>query len=122
MSEHHNFSNGDEYADLLISTMSEMPASNDMEEEILKYWFVEIRRLCVEKYHNYIIGKEETFLLSDVEIDGAYRLAIEQMVDESLQDLSEKGLLEISIADNGEILYGLSEEGKKHLEDNDEDI
>lgn len=125
MLEHHNFSSGEEYADLLISIVGEIPPANDMEAEILKHWFTEIRKLCIEKYHSYIIGEEETFMLSDVEMDGAYRLAIEQMVDESLQDLSEKGLLEISIADNGEILYGLSDEGKeevKRLEDNDEDI
>jgi hypothetical protein len=113
MLENHNINNGDDYADLLISSLGEMPALNELEAEILRNWFVEIRKMCVEKYYNYVIGKEETFLLSDVEMDNAYRLAVEQMVDDSLQDLSEKGMLEISIDDNGEILYGLSEEGKE---------
>jgi DNA-binding PadR family transcriptional regulator len=63
-------------------------------------------------------------MLSDVEMDESYRLSIEEMVNDSLEELSEKGLLEISIDDNGEILYGLSEEGKaytKDITDNDND-
>jgi hypothetical protein len=116
MLENHNINNGDEYADLLIKSINEIPPLGISETEILKYWFVEIRRLCIEKYHNYIIGNEETFALNDVELDSAYRLAVGQMVSDSLQELSEKGLLEISIDDNGEILYGLSKEGKKEAE------
>jgi hypothetical protein len=116
MLENHNINSGEEYADILISTISEIPPLNVSEAEILEYWFVEIRKLCIEKYYSYIIGNEETFILDDVELDNAYRLAVEKMVGDSLQDLSEKGLLNISIDDNGEILYGLNEEGKKEAE------
>ena len=68
-------------------------------------------------------GKEETFLLSDEEMNQAYKLAVEQMVNETLEKLSEEGMLEISIDENGEVLYGLSEEGKKEAKRlNEEDI
>ena len=53
----------------------------------------------------------------------AYKLAVEQMVNETLEKLSEEGMLEISIDENGEVLYGLSEEGKKEAKRlNEEDI
>jgi DNA-binding PadR family transcriptional regulator len=45
------------------------------------------------------------------------------MVNETLEKLSEEGMLEISIDENGEVLYGLSEEGKEELKRlNEEDI
>lgn len=124
MLEHHNINSGDDYADLLIKTILEESPSSVVEAEILEYWTTEIRKMCVEKYNKYIIGQEETFMLSDIEMDESYRLSIEEMVNDSLKELSEKGLLEISIDDNGEILYGLSEEGKaytKDITDNDND-
>lgn len=113
MLEHHNINSGDDYANLLIAALNEMKSESPLEDEVLRFWFIEIRRLCVDKYNKYILGNEETFMLSDVEIDDAWKVAIEHMVDDSLQDLSEKGLLEISIDENGEVLYGLSEKGKK---------
>lgn len=113
MLENHNINNGDDYADLLVASMEEAFLSEPMDRDILNYWCVEIRKLCVEKYHNYIIGNEETFALNDVELENTYRLAIEKIIDESLQSLSEKGLLEISINDSGEILYGLNNKGKE---------
>jgi hypothetical protein len=117
MLEHHNINSGDDYADLLIKTILEESPSSVVEEEMLKYWVIKVREMCVEKYNKYIIGQEETFMLSDVEMDESYRLSIEEMVNDSLKELSEKGLLEISIDDNGEILYGLSEEGKAYTKD-----
>lgn len=113
MLENHNISSGDDYANLLIAALNEMKSESPLEDEILRFWFIEIRKLCVEKYNQYIIGKQETYMLSDEEIDGAYKVAVEQMVSGALEDLSEKGLLEISIDESGEVLYGLSKEGKK---------
>jgi len=113
MLENHNINSGDDYANLLIAALNEMKSESFLEDEILRFWFIEIRKLCVKKYQQYITGKNETYMLSDEEIDGAYKTAIEQMVNEALEDLSEKGLLEISIDEGGEVLYGLSEEGKK---------
>lgn len=117
MLEHYNINSGDEYADLLIKKLTETSPSSVMEEEMLEYWAVRIRKMCVEKYHKYIIGQEETFMLSDIEMEEAYRLAVEEMVNDSLEELSEKGLLEVSIDDNGEMLYKLSEEGKNKAKD-----
>lgn len=113
MLENHNINSGDDYADLLIETLNEMESENPLGDNLLYFWFIEIRKLYIEKYHQYIIGKEETFMLSAEDIDNAYKIAIEQMVNEALEDLSEKGLLEISIDESGEVLYGLSEDGKK---------
>lgn len=117
MLENHNITNGDDYANLLIAALNEAKSESPLEDEMLRFWFIEIRKMCVEKYHQYIIGKEETFMLSDVEIDNAYKTAVEHMVNDALEDLSEKGLLEISIDESGEVLYGLSEEGKKQAKD-----
>ena len=121
--EEHNINNGDDYADILIQGIIEIEDANELDAEIVRCWCIELRKMCVEKYNNYIIGKEETFLLSDEEMNQAYKLAVEQMVNETLEKLSEEGMLEISIDENGEVLYGLSEEGKKEAKRlNEEDI
>jgi hypothetical protein len=120
----YNIQSGDDYADILIQGLLEIKDTNEIDTLIVEYWCIEIRKKCVEKYQDYIIGKEETFLLSDEEMDEAYRLGVEMMVDKALEDLSDKGLLEISISDTGEILYGLNEEGKDELKrlNDEEDI
>ena len=115
MLENHNINSGDDYANLLIAALNEMKSENFLEDEMFRFWFIEIRKLCVEKYQQYITGKNETYMLSDEEIDGAYKIAVEQIVSEALEDLSEKGLLKISIDENGEVLYSLNEEGKKQI-------
>jgi hypothetical protein len=122
--DNYNIQDGNDYADILIQGLTEVEDVNELDAEIVRYWCIEIRKMCVEKYNNYIIGKEETFMLSDEEMDKAYRLGVEQMVDDALEDLSDKGMLEISIDENGEVLYGLSEEGKEEMKrlNNEEDI
>jgi hypothetical protein len=111
--EGHNIQNGNDYADILIQGITEIEDINQLDTEIVRCWCIEIRKMCIEKYNNYIIGKEETFLLSDEEMDDAYRLGVEQVINETLEDLSDKGMLEISVSESGEVLYGLSEKGKK---------
>lgn len=119
--ENFNIQNGDDYADILIQSITEIEDTNELDAEIVRCWCIEIRKMCVEKYSNYIIGKEETYMLSDEEMDQAYKLAVEQMVNETLEQLSEDGMLEISINENGEVLYGLSEEGRKKAKRLDEE-
>ena len=63
--EEHNINNGDDYADILIQGIIEIEDANELDAEIVRCWCIELRKMCVEKYNNYIIGKEETFLLSE---------------------------------------------------------
>ena len=111
--EDYNINSGDDYADILIQGIREIKDTNELDAEIVNNWCIELRKMCVEKYNNYIIGKEESYVLSEDEMDTAYRLAVEKLVDDALEDLSDRGMLEISIDENGEILYGLNEEGQK---------
>jgi len=67
-------------------------------------------------YAAYIIGKRETFMFSDVELNDLFNKAGELYVGDMIDNLVDKDMLEVSIDENGEMLYGLSELGKQVTE------
>ena len=114
-----NINSGSEYAQLIIETILEsektIPTQNQMPIGLLTYLAEEIQNLADITYNDYIIGKRESFLFSDVEFEELYNKAGERYVGDQIDDLVDKGMLEISVNENGEFLYGLSEKGKKTI-------
>lgn len=106
-----NFSNGDEYADAIINDLKTF--DNGLPKDVIDYWSIEIRQLCNIKFLHYITGEEETYALSDVDLEQTFKIATEKLVGDTLGNLVDKGMVKMSIGDDGEVLYSSTEEGRK---------
>jgi hypothetical protein len=112
-----NINSGAEYAQIVISTIleteSEVPEKHQMPIKMLTFLAEEVNKKADINYKEYIIGNRETFLFNDIEMDKMFNDVGERYVSGLLDGMVDKDLLEVSIDDKGEFLYGLSENGKK---------
>ena len=110
MLNEHNINDGNDYADLLIKDI-EMFMSEGMPADMISYWSKEVRQTCNIKYLKYIEGSEESFMLTDIELENSYKLAIEKLIGDTLGSLVEKGMAKMSVDVNGEVRYQATERG-----------
>ena len=80
--------------------------------EKIQFWLDEIRKTVDTVYNEYITGKCETYLLDGDEMKQTFKTAHGLYIDETLIGMLDKGLLSLSVGEDGEILYSLSDEGK----------
>ena len=121
-----SFQSPEEYSHLLIKTILDtektIPEDQQMPINMLTYLAENIETLVETKWNNYLMGKEETFMLNEGEVEMCFNKAGEQYTSDVVDDLVDKDMLETFVGEGGEILYGLSELGKKitdKLKDND---
>lgn len=107
----YNISSGDEYAQLLIDNIG------DIQEELKPYLTVLITEKCNETYTDYITGKTDDYRLTEEDLEKLWEEAISLMINEALGRLMDKGLLEATLNEEGNVMYGLSNEGKKVSEE-----
>ena len=81
--------------------------------KMLTFLAEEVNKKADINYKEYIIGNRETFLFNDIEMDKMFNDVGERYVSGLLDGMVDKDLLEVSIDDKGQFLYGLSENGKK---------
>jgi len=108
-----NIKSGREYGELLVSTLKDT-TSDETPPVLLKYWYKNIFNLAVKSYNQYIIGNKDTFILNIEEIDKCYDDAGLQYTQDLLNGMIDKGVIEALINDSGEIVYGLTDKGKKY--------
>ena len=108
----HNINSGEDYARLLTETISQ--ADGPLPEQLVEYWCEDIWEMAVNSYNDYIAGKKDDYLLSDVDMNEAYDRAGIKYTQEILNGLVDKGMVQAGVGEEGEILYSLTEEGKKH--------
>jgi hypothetical protein len=108
----HNINSGEDYARLLTETISQ--ADGPLPEQLVEYWCEDIWEMAVNSYNDYIAGKKDDYLLSDVDMNEAYDRAGIRYTQEILNGLVDKGIVQAGVSEEGEILYSLTEEGKKH--------
>lgn len=119
----HNITSGEQYASLLVEEIEYLrhtgEAESPLADELYERWYKYITKACVERYQEYVTGKEDSFKLSDVEMEKLYEQALSDIIDESLESLVDKGFVSLSVGDSGEILYSATKEGLDKLKDND---
>lgn len=106
---------GDEYADLLISKMKkihEEAGKEGLHPTVFKNWCKSIRQMCRKSYLAYEKGITSDYKISDEEMGNAYEQAVSDYVDEMLEGLIDRGLVEMAVSEEGGIVYGLSDKGK----------
>ena len=108
----HDINSGEDYAKLLTDTLRQ--ADGPLPDELVEYWCENVWEMAVNSYNNYVAGKKDDYLLSDEDITEAYERAGIRYTQEILNGMVDKGIVQANVGEGGEILYSLTEEGKKH--------
>jgi hypothetical protein len=114
-----NFNSIEDYKNGLINQLTNIQNEMDsmdegkLDEETFNIWVKVLKEMCDENYINYINNVIEDFVITSNQLMESLEKAKDISIDEALCSLSEKGLVDVSINEKGELLYSLSEEGKK---------
>jgi DNA-binding PadR family transcriptional regulator len=112
-----NINSGEDYANIIINSLmeAEQDLSDDEKTEsgFLKHQFITISELADQTYSNYIIGKRESYMFTEEEFISTVHKAKENYIQELLNSMVDKDLLEVSVGEDGDLLYGLSDKGNE---------
>ena len=113
--KHHN-SAEDYIRDIMFTIMeADMVAKEPLPSELLEYWGNEIYNACQAKYELYIKGEVDDYRLDEVDITDLLEEANRKMVGDLLGSLVDKGAVEMSVGEDGEIRYKATDKGKSML-------
>ena len=121
--KHLDINSGDDYAQILMDTIIEgeksIPESEQMPIDLLTYLSKLIHDRANEYWAEYIIGKRDTFVFEIGEMEDMFNKAGEMYVSDMVDKLVDNDVLEVSVDDEGEFLYGLTELGKQMLDEDE---
>ena len=113
----NEINSGADYAQLVIDGILEaektLPVDEQMPIGLLTYLTQDIEIKADKYWIDYMTGKRETFMFTDVEMEEMFNKAGEKFVGDLLDGMVDKDILEVSIDETGEFLYGLTEKGKQ---------
>lgn len=112
-----HFNSGEEYAAQLITSIYEADsmAPKPLQSDLLEEWCDEITNDCIARYAMYTKSEVEDYRLNDQDIMEALQRAHRNLIGNTLSELVRKGMVEMSVGEDGEIYYQATEEGKKQL-------
>lgn len=106
-----------EYSDILINQIIEsestVPEDQKTDPILLEHWFSLIRSFCEEVWTLSICGKRDSFLITENEMMDLFNKAGRAYVSELIDDMVDEDILQASIGQDGDILYGLTSKGKE---------
>jgi len=121
--KHLDINSGDDYAQILMDTIIEgeksIPEKEQMPIDLLTNLSKLIHDKANEYWAEYIIGKRDTFVFEVGEMEDMFNKAGEMYVSDMVDQLVDKDVLEVSVDDEGEFLYGLTELGKQMLDEDE---
>jgi hypothetical protein len=108
-----------EYLKEIINTIYETELTQDpadkMDSRLLEIWIDEIKSNCEIFYEDYLKGKRPSYYMTEEEYDRIFDQAGLQFSAEILSGLVDKNMVDVSVDEDGEIVYKLSETGNKLL-------
>jgi hypothetical protein len=119
--DNDNIQSGQDYARLLINTIfeGELELSEDarMDSRLLQYWSEEIMTYADITWQDYITGKRETYLFDDMEFRQLFEKAGLKYASDILNGLVDKDMIQVGVREDGELVYSLTEKGKKQIDE-----
>jgi len=109
------FSSPKEYAEA-IKKVVKNGVKESMDPVFLDYWCHEIDLFVSFCWQEYILGNRDTYHISEDDMKDLYETAGRNYVSEILDGMVDQDILKVSVAENGEMLYGLTEKGKEMAE------
>lgn len=117
-----NIQSGEDYARVVINAIIEgeldMPKDQRMDSRMLQYWCEEIQTFANQTWEEYIMGNRESYMFSESELKKLYENAGLKYASDILNGLVDREMIEVSVGEGGDLLYSLTEKGRKYtLED-----
>ena len=117
-----NIQSGEDYARVIINAIIEdeldMPKDQRMDSKMLQYWCEEIQIFANQTWKEYIMGNRESYMFTESELKKLYENAGLKYASDILNGLVDKEMIEVSVGEGGDLLYSLTEKGRKYsLED-----
>lgn len=105
-----NYASYEEYVNDIVSMV---PSDvDDNFSDILKQYLLPV----AEKYWTEcLIGQRENYMLTEEDIDQAWNNTTMQIVEMTITKLSDLGLVNTGVNNNGEIVYSISNEGEEYI-------
>lgn len=105
------------YTDYLNEVVDLAPDNID---KSFKSIFYEKLLPVVEKYWTeYLVGNRDSYYLSEDDIELAWKDSFTDIIQNSLNNLSDMGFVNVSVKDNGDIVYSISDKGQDFLKSNE---
>lgn len=105
--------NHNSYTDYLKEIIDMVPEDVDVAfKDILQET---LRPTVKKRWKDYQIGKSQSYLLSEEELEASWQKASITSTENSLRNLSELGLIKLSINEEGEIVYSITKEGLEYV-------
>ena len=107
-----DITSGEQYGLLLSYELAKIDTG--LPAELLDIWCDEVYHLAIQSWDDYIIGKKEYFELTVEEIEESYARASKKFTEELIDGMVDKELLQVSVDEEGEFLYSLTEKGREY--------
>lgn len=115
-----NIETGKDYARIVINTIVEseldIPEEERMDTAHIHYLSREIEKMADDTWMEYIMGDRESFMFTGEEMFKIWERAGMAYTDHLLNELIDKGMVEVGIAVDGGLLYKATEEARKIVE------
>lgn len=112
----HNIGSGADYAKLIIDEIKSIDEPNENVKNVWPYLFELIKEKAHLNWHFYLLGSRESYMFSDSELQELWDKASLDYLQTEINGLVDKGMLVAGINEEGEVVYSITEEGKKNLE------
>ena len=119
------YDNAEDYAKVLIGNIREINSTLPKEEQPMPLEALDILEemiyiACNNSFIEWLKGGRESMMLSDEELKFFFIEATKKYTERVISDMVMDGMLSMSIGEDGEILYSLSEKGERAVEDYEE--
>ena len=107
-----DITSGEQYGLLLSYELAKIDTG--LPSGLLDIWCDEVYNMAIESWDNYIIGKKDHYELTVEEIEESYKRSSLKFTEELIDGMVDKELLQVSVDEEGEFLYSLTEKGRDY--------
>jgi hypothetical protein len=115
-----NIETGKDYARIVINTIIEgeldIPEEERMDTAHIHFLTKEIEKMADDTWMDYITGDRESFMFTEEEMYLIWERSGLAYTDHLLNELVDKGMVEVGIGVSGDLLYKATEEAKRVIE------
>jgi hypothetical protein len=99
-----------------FSEMKKVLSKTIEDRDYKKYFLAELLETIKWNWDLYENEECSTYMLDEEQLSAVHETAKNNVVNETLCSLSDKGLISVSVNCNGELVYSITDEGLNYLE------
>lgn len=99
-----------------FSEMKKVLSKTIEDKEYKKHFLAELLETVKWNWDLYENEECSTYMLDEEQLTAVHEVAKNNLVNEMLASLSDKGMISVSLNPNGEFVYSITEAGREYLE------